>query len=90
MRKTTQLVLAFVGLNVLGLLLLGWSMALSMATDPTLSPYWEVQAPDREVGLGGQRATTSSSAMSRCWSIATRALHWACLKKPASTRNLFG
>jgi hypothetical protein len=62
MRRTTQLVLAFVGLNVLGLLLLGWSMALSMTTDPTLSPYWEVQAPDREVGLGGQRVFFRESA----------------------------
>lgn len=55
MRKTTQLVLAFVGLNVLGLLLLGWSVARSMPTDAALSPYWEVQAPEREVRLGGQR-----------------------------------
>ena len=55
MRKTTQLVLAFVGLNVLGLLLLGWNMILSMPTDATPSPYREVRAPEREVRLGGQR-----------------------------------
>lgn len=54
-RKWSHRILTFAGILLVSFLALGRDVVLSIRAEAAQSPYWEVQAPEQQVVLGGQK-----------------------------------
>lgn len=63
LRKSSHRVLACIGIVFIGFLLLGREVGLSIRTVAAPTPYLEVQAPEHQVMLGGQRTFFLESSL---------------------------